>query len=129
MSRTLDHSSFASHAGGFTADPARVACLEPWLLEGGLLDVFTRRGRERLFWQVRIPEHLMRGDSRAALVLSTFPLLVAAYTDELDCVAVVELPQQVRSFLSVGVGDRLVTVDLYADRERGLAPKGKLPPS
>ena len=39
-------------------------------------------------------EHLEHGDSRAAIVISTDPeLLIAAYTDELDCIAMLRLPK------------------------------------
>lgn len=55
---------------------------------------------------------LWRGDSRAALVTSVRPFRVAAYTDELDAVAILESPPDVRRGFSVG--DRLLTVNVYA---------------
>ena len=40
-----------------------------------------------------LKEQLLHGDSRAAVVVSVDPLLlVAAYTDELDCVALLRFP-------------------------------------
>lgn len=59
-----------------------------------------------------IVEHMSLGDSRAAVVVSSDPLLVAAYTDELDCVAILRfvpgppIPDLV-------VGSRLLTVNTY----------------
>ena len=42
-----------------------------------------------------IAEHLIFGDSRAAVVISIYPkLIVAAYSDELDCVAMLLFPRE-----------------------------------
>ena len=61
----------------------------------------------------RIAEHLEHGDSRAAIVVSTDPeLLIAAYTDELDCVAMLRLPKEpLVSKYSLLRGSRLLTVN------------------
>jgi len=41
-----------------------------------------------------ISNHLKMGDSRAAVVISIHPkLVIAAYTDELDCVAMLQFPR------------------------------------
>jgi len=58
---------------------------------------------------------LERGDSRAAVVVSTEPLLVAAYTDEMDCVAVLKFPQNFVSVYALEVGSRLLTVNFYGE--------------
>lgn len=61
-----------------------------------------------------LKEHLQMGDSRAALVMQVTPrVLVAAYTDELDCVAMLEFPAFVRRFLVIEPGTRLLTVNTY----------------
>ena len=58
-------------------------------------------------------EHLLCGDSRAAIVVSTDPLIVAAYTDELDCVAMLQFPNRLITEYNIKVYDRLLTVNLY----------------
>jgi hypothetical protein len=71
-----------------------------------------------------LKEHMRAGDSRAAVVISTDPLLVAAYTDELDCVAMLQFPKALAKMHKLKVGSRLLTVNVYprapaADLEPG----------
>jgi hypothetical protein len=70
-----------------------------------------RKGQNRR-WRDLVVEHMSFGDSRAALVVSMDPLLVAAYTDELDCVAMLRFspspPDRELAF-----GSRLLTVNTY----------------
>ena len=57
--------------------------------------------------------HLWNGDSRAAVVLSVQPLLVAAYSDDLDAVAVLHFDRRpADTYLQVGT--RLLTVNTYS---------------
>lgn len=60
-----------------------------------------------------IQNQLKLGDSRAAMVVSTQPLIVAAYTDELDCVALLKCPDQLTQEYGLAIGSRLVTCNLY----------------
>lgn len=69
----------------------------------------------------RIHEHLGFGDSRAAVVASVQPLLVAAYTDEIDCVVLLRFPDFLTAAYGLEVGSRLLTVNTY-DRGRGHSP-------
>lgn len=61
----------------------------------------------------RLVQHLQGGDCRAACVVSVEPLLVAAYTDELDCVAMLCFPPWLVREHGLEVGSRLVTVNTY----------------
>ncbi len=65
--------------------------------------------------------HLMLGDSRAAVVMRVDPLLTAAYTDELDCVAMLWWPDWLVSEMDLTEGHRLLTVNTYV-REKRIAP-------
>ena len=60
-----------------------------------------------------VDEHLREGDSRAAVVISCSPLLVAAYTDELDCVAILRFPSEFKNRFALQQGSRLLTVNTY----------------
>jgi hypothetical protein len=71
-----------------------------------------------------IVEHMRFGDSRAAVVVSTEPLLIAAYTDELDCVAILRFVPG-PPIPELAVGYRLVTVNTY---KRGTRLDGDLFP-
>jgi len=61
-----------------------------------------------------IGDHLKHGDSRSAVVVSVEPLLVAAYADELDCIAVLRFPDFLARDYDLHVRDRLLTVNRYA---------------
>jgi tetratricopeptide (TPR) repeat protein len=65
-----------------------------------------------------LDEHLRVGDSRAACVISINPLLVAAYTDELDCVALLVFPAWLVDEHDLKIGDRLLTVNTYSRGQR-----------
>lgn len=64
-------------------------------------------------------EHLTHGDCRAAVVILTVPLLVAAYTDELDCVAMVRFPIEMAGEYKLRKGSRLLSVNMYSKHEEG----------
>jgi Fe-S cluster assembly iron-binding protein IscA len=68
-----------------------------------------------------LDEHLQLGDSRAACVILTDPLLVAAYTDELDCVALLKFSAGLVAEHNLKSGDRLLTVNTYS-RDQQIAP-------
>ena len=60
-------------------------------------------------------EHLQLGDSRAAIVLETSPLLVAAFTDDLDCVVILSFPNHLVEEHRLEPGSRLLTVNTYSE--------------
>ncbi len=63
----------------------------------------------------QVARQLLTGDSRAAVVISVAPLLVAAYTDELDCIAMLQFPNQLVGQGGLKIGSRLLTVNFYDD--------------
>jgi hypothetical protein len=75
--------------------------------------------RVRLVFPQRLylREQLQNGDSRAAVVVSTTPLLVAAYSDELDCVAILQFPRRFVDEYQLSERSRLITVNLYRRRD------------
>jgi hypothetical protein len=60
-----------------------------------------------------VKECLDGGDGRAAVVMSVSPLLVAAYSDELDGVAMLQFPDHFVQKYGLQVGTRLLTVNNY----------------
>src|SRR5262249_13829871 len=92
--RTLDDSTSASDPGGVSVSHKKLRLLRPDLYGLRGLVHRVRSGLGYGFPQrVYIEEQLQHGDSRAAVVVLTKPLLVAAYTDELDCVALLRFPE------------------------------------
>lgn len=59
-------------------------------------------------------KHLQEGDSRAAVVLELSPLLVAAYSDDLDCAVVLRFPDELVQQHALERGSRLLTVNTYS---------------
>jgi hypothetical protein len=61
----------------------------------------------------RLEEHLIYGDSRAAVVLSINPLLVAAYTDQIDCIELLRFPDFLTKEYGLKPRSHLLTVNVY----------------
>lgn len=123
MSETLDDETVAGEPGRVRVSKAKLKALEPWLFKPGGDE------EDRRWWKTHVKEHLLDGDSRAAVVLSTNPLRVAALTREIDCAAVLKFPSKLAREHELEVGDRLLTVNTYAKadefpggHERDLTP-------
>ncbi len=69
-------------------------------------------------WPIRrFEEQLLYGDARAAVVLQTRPrVLIAAFSGDLDCVAVLEFKQRLARQHPLTEGYRLLTVNTYTQR-------------
>lgn len=116
--RTLDDTTSASDPGQINLSHPKLRILRPDLygISGILKSVlaFFRIGfPERIY----IEEQLQCGDSRAAVVISTAPLLIAAYTDELDCIAMLRFPDDFVHQYKLSDGKRLLTVNCYGNSE------------
>lgn len=117
MSRSTDVSTTASQPAGLSLDRGRLRAVDT---AGGLL-----RAIDLLMGFLRRVDESMRlGDLRAAVVVSTDPLLIAAYTNEFDCAVVLSFPASAGRLLAqdghqVAEGLRLLTVNNHlANGER-----------
>ena len=123
MSQTLDDTSQATNPGRLRLSRAKLKALQPELFALFSWDQWDwtdgRVRNRRSLWLTRFEEHLWYGDTRAAVVLKTSPLLVAAYTDELDCVAVLHFNERLVSQYHLEIGSRLLSVNLYDYMEDG----------
>ena len=63
---------------------------------------------------------LMYGDTQPALVCSVDPFLVAAYSDEMDAVVMLEFPKELAEQYRLGIGSRLVTSNVYGEGGRDM---------
>lgn len=91
----------------------RALCPELFESRGNWIAWLDRTIGSRAAQIFQIADHLSHGDSRAAVVVSVAPLLVAAYTDEIDCVAMLRFPDNWASEYKLRVRDRLVAVNRY----------------
>jgi hypothetical protein len=111
---TLDNNTVASAPGGVRLSEKKMRRFHPELFPQGVLQqAWFQLSKKKWFWRKRLEEHLMFGDSRAALVVMLEPVVVAAYTEDIDCVALLQFPSHVLTELPLRVRDRLLTVNLY----------------
>lgn len=106
----LDHNIQASCPAEVRLSHAKLKKLLPELYSLGSKWIWRRR---RSYWLTYFAEHLFYGDSRAAVVVSTSPLLVAAYTREIDCIALLRFDDSLVSEYELRIGSRLITVNYY----------------
>jgi len=117
--RTLDDSTAASEPGGVNVSHQKLRMLRPDLYGlRGLIHRFRSWLGRGFPQRVYIEEQLRHGDSRAAVVVLAKPLLVAAYTDELDCVALLRFPDSLVDEYRLRNGWRLLTVNCYRRRAK-----------
>jgi hypothetical protein len=63
-----------------------------------------------------IREHLKNGSTEPAIVVSENPLLIAAYTEDIDCVVMLKFEDRIRDKYNIKTGDRLITINTYTYR-------------
>ena len=56
---------------------------------------------------------LLYGDTQPAVVISTNPLLIGAYSDEMDAVVMLQFPKEFADQYNLSVGTRLTTSNVY----------------
>jgi hypothetical protein len=122
MSEFHNDSTAASDPGKLTLSEQKLRWLQPELF--GIRGLFVRypcnkgKSLNGSGFLKMLKEHMQCGDSRAAVVARLDPLIVAAYTDELDCVALLEFPSWLVEDYSLKVGSRLLSVNTYGRRPK-----------
>jgi hypothetical protein len=116
MSRFLDDRTWATDPGSVALSHARLAEVQPELLTNrtfrcGPVCAIEHPAAEM---RERFAEHLRLGDSRAAVVVSIAPLVVAAYSSDLDACVLATHPSSLVEKHGLEVGSRLLTVNIYA---------------
>ena len=117
MSGSRD-TTIASNPGQLELSDSRLRQVRPELY--GIKGFFRNRKIRRAAGRTEreaIAEHLIKGDTRAAVVVSSKPCLIAAYTDEIDCVAMLWFEPKLARMHQLKVGDRLLTVNSYYREE------------
>jgi hypothetical protein len=122
VSKYHDDTTTASNPGGFHLSLDKLRLLQPELLTD--VTLLCGSGCAKLHpaeeLRDRIDEHLSLGDSRAAIVVSLKPLLIAAFSDDLDTVALLKFPEELARKYSLTLDSRLLTVNTYGkSQDRG----------
>lgn len=70
-----------------------------------------------------LEQHMLYGDAQPAVVVHVNPTIIAAKTDELDCVVLLWVPQKrveyFSQFMDLSIGARLVSVNTYYREDVG----------
>ena len=105
----------ASDPGNVSLSREKLEVLYPnfFTPSGLLMRVWKSLAGSAPFSPSAIDKHLQFGDSRAAVVVSVSPLLVAAYSDERDCVVMLKFSEELVATYRLKPGSRLITVNTY----------------
>jgi len=91
---------------------AKLAALHPELKPGSLSAMLDAlKGKASV--AARLRDHLELGDSQAAVVVSVRPLVVGAYSDDVDTVALLTYPDHFAQRYGLEVGSRLITLNTF----------------
>ena len=124
--KSLDNSTYATSPGGVTISDEKLKILRPDLygikaLGRAIVDYVIVGYSEKK----SIKEHIFYGDSQPAIVISKKPLLVAAYSEDIDCVVILKFPDKFSETYKLEQGSRLLTVNTYLyieDYQKDLMP-------
>ena len=118
MGKYLDDRSRASDPGSLTLSLAKLKALEPELLTERRFKcgVTCNVDHPAAEMRERIAAQLQRGDSRAAVVVSLTPLVVAAYADDLDAVVLLRFAGELVAQYRLAVGSRLLAVNTFSEQ-------------
>lgn len=92
----------------------------PWVLANWSTYRACPAFLRRSVWLNYFSQHLQLGDSQPAVCLTTTPqVLVAAYSIDIDCVAVLVFPDEVAQSYSLYAAKRLISVNTYQSADYG----------
>lgn len=112
--KTLDNATHASSPGGLSVSEKKLKILRPDLfgLKGrieGIADSMKNGFDKR----TRIKEHMLYGDSQPAVVISRSPLIIAAYSEDIDCVVLLKFPEEYAEICNLEIKSKLISVNTY----------------
>jgi hypothetical protein len=113
----IDPNSQAGNPGGLTLSLAKLRALQPQLFS----DARPQDAGNRSQWLQLLVEQLQGGDSRAAVVIDADEGVVAAYTDELDCIVLLKFDARIARANAWAPGTRLLAVNVYSPKAPGIA--------
>jgi hypothetical protein len=118
----------ASHPGGLTLSFRKLFACEPqlsswWRWKWHELVHGTGEIRDRHEYFERYADHLNIGDAQAAVVLRVTPtVLVAVYSEDLDCALLLRYPPWVVTTHDLAPGAHLLSISTFYRIQRGLSP-------
>lgn len=108
MKNYMDQTTFAENAGEVNLSKRKFKELRDDILKVP----FLKKGYyNRQFG--RISQYLAYGDTQPAIVSSLNPLVISAYSDEMDAVVLLKFPSEMQNMYALNEGMRLVTSNVY----------------
>lgn len=120
----LDPNTRAGNPGVMTVSPVKLRALQPQLFS----EARPQDAANRSQWLQLIAEQLQGGDCRAAVVIDADQGIVAAYTDELDCIVLLKFDSSIANANAWQDGTRLLAVNAYSHKDQGIARDLELGP-
>lgn len=109
--RKLQSDTAASNPGRMTVSKRKLKAFHPEFY--GFYKILRMlMGKPNEIYE-HIIDHMDMGDSQPAVVVSTFPLLVAAYTVDIDCVAMLHFDESLIDQFGLKEKSRLISVNTY----------------
>ncbi len=113
----IDNSVGATRLAGLTLSDRKLRAFHPECY--GLMGMFHKwrfpnRGLSAGEIRQFMRERLQFGDAQPAVVLSTTPLMIAAYTEDMDCVALLKFDEHLIAEFKLKRGSKLLAVNSYA---------------
>ncbi|MDO5559859.1 MAG: hypothetical protein Q4F95_09710 [Oscillospiraceae bacterium] len=113
MSDYVDPNSMAENAGGVFLSKKKFKELRKDILKlSPLRTIYYNKQFNR------ISQYLLDGDTQPAIVKSVSPLIVSAYSDEMDAVVLLRFPDALSAKYNLVPGSRLVTSNVYSVRPK-----------
>jgi hypothetical protein len=116
--KTIDKTTYATSPGSVSVSKEKLKLLRPDLfglkaLIMGVVKTISIGFNEKR----KIQEHMIYGDSQPAVVISKKPLLVAAYSEDIDCVVVLKFPDEYAELYNLDKKSRLISINTYIRSE------------
>lgn len=108
MGNYVDSNTFAENAGGVKLSEEKFRQMRDEILKMS----FVQKMQYNRNFQ-RIDDYMTNGDTQPAIVYSVKPLIISAYSDEMDGVVFLEFPDRLAEMYNLHTGMRLVTSNVY----------------
>jgi len=108
MGNYVDSNTFAENAGGVNLSKEKFRQIRDEILKLS----FMKKWQYNRSFQ-RIDDYMVNGDTQPAIVHSISPLIISAYSDEMDGVVFLEFPDKLAEIYNLRIGMRLVTSNVY----------------
>lgn len=108
MGNYVDPNSHAENAGNVELSEEKFRQVRDKILK---ISFFDRTQYNKNF--ERINDYMMNGDTQPAIVYSVNPLIISAYSDEMDGVVFLKFPKRLAKIYNLHEGMRLVTSNVY----------------